>query len=1454
MPQHDTKPSIDLEGGAARPISSRRPLPPVRPRLAQIDANTLNPPSGSNASSKQQPASLPSPALTPSFSGPRSPATQLPPGFQNNKGAFSVTVTTPLAPSQQHPQQQRTTSPSTPSISLLPTLPPSPPRSGALDLLDPKPADHQRRVSPTTTSPHISPLLKSDLQAAQDRRESYLPTPSSRLVGPATFSKDHQSTLGSGGLTHAGTTVEPAGAGGDDLFLGAREGRSEEKQKKRPSFILTPANMPVVDVESPGQPTPLLGLGFDFAIDDVGHSSAKTTTPTLVPSPRFRRQYPTSAPPSPALLNPDLEQFSTPLSSPTFPVPSSPSGSFLTPLLHSSSSSSSPTLPIARSPTLSSSLSLSASTSSSSLEVVPQQAPASPRMANLTEPIARLVRRASNSHLNGSELALPTTAVSRSPSPSRRSSFVGDSSERKEREKGQEVVAKKPASKKKEAHSRTFSNWMGVLGGPDHDGKKKSTLGVTRRRVLWGALAVVTVLWLTKSGGGTREAAASPRRIDRRSPRTRVPGAGRDFIHPQVLNRHAPRPPPSSAFGAPWRVVKNAVALVGGSATSLDSVGSYRPPPPDVTREEGQFSLLQDPPKKRLRNLFATSKPVEYQTTHALPPPPVHSDAPERDTLVLYRILGNDLPPRHSPGQTLRNLRFLLQHESDFSSLPHVGPHPVHHSHAYGSGSKSHLDAHQSSRGLRVDKYFVLNRIADPEMVHSIVDLLTRYSVPRSRILVIPFEWEEYETRDFRWDGGVDKLLGWGVGPQDEEMKKRHVPLGASLWDAASEPTVVGAKVQRRAAAEVVDQAMVGAKDDLGSLEEEVDPRVVARERRRKSEMLGRLRALDFTYHEKNLYAMNNNGGRNFALAHGRSLPHARWILPLDGNSFFTPFAMHSITRTLSIAGEGEKASRYVIIPMHRLLSNEAVLSNNTITLVPRHEPHDGTSSPADDATKFYSPKDAPETPEEPQIGFRYDSTETYQEAMRYGRRSKLELLWRLGAIPYARALDRRTLPWEQSDRDHVTADSWGSIPGVEGTDNTLPYHQPHGDVLYSPVANPPRGALAFAKAGWVYRLCSGNPLQEEHNQEAIALRSVNRIKGIVAFLERLDEHVARGFAGGCATDAALCGFRSHRLWSFDTDDVERMRQKFKAGIPDAVNRVEHFQTMVEGAHHAVSRALTTPYELSTTDANVAANNATMLAMAGFLTGNSSYSSLAADLITSRFVRQVPMFYRVVDQREQLKKYKSGQGPPPVDITQFDGPGYAFPAPPTEDNEDLSWSAAMVQHLSGAPLPKMPFEPLEFDPILLMDAVRLLSSPNSPKMPKSSFAQPEGRKAVNSIFTTQLSYLLFNPTATDFSANPPSAEAGAHFDAKVAALAAFIDDARLFIRVANRGRLRLSRETRQEGLLHPDREIQEVHFRLVQGVSRTRLIPYNLASDPMSQELYHSLASGRNSAFDILRL
>lgn len=86
----------------------------------------------------------------------------------------------------------------------------------------------------------------------------------------------------------------------------------------------------------------------------------------------------------------------------------------------------------------------------------------------------------------------------------------------------------------------------------------------------------------------------------------------------------------------------------------------------------------------------------------------------DADTFVLYRILGNDLPPRHKAGQTLDNLRFILEHEPQFENC---------------------------------EKRWVVNRIVDPDQENPILEMLEQHDQPYLRI---PFELEEYRLCD--WD------------------------------------------------------------------------------------------------------------------------------------------------------------------------------------------------------------------------------------------------------------------------------------------------------------------------------------------------------------------------------------------------------------------------------------------------------------------------------------------------------------------------------------------------------------------------------------------------------------------------------------------------------------------------------------------------------------------------------
>ena len=192
------------------------------------------------------------------------------------------------------------------------------------------------------------------------------------------------------------------------------------------------------------------------------------------------------------------------------------------------------------------------------------------------------------------------------------------------------------------------------------------------------------------------------------------------------------------------------VALVAGLSGWLatipdwDRVGlepRHRTVPDPIDEPPGRVSLA-------VTSSLAVVPPMPSVRSNAAPTWDAQYTAPERDTLVLYRILGNDLPPRHELGQTLRILRFMLQHEHAFPPL-------------------------DASRPIkRVDKYFVLNRISDHDTLVAIVALLDEFGVARDRILQIPFEWQEYERAPMRWDGGVSEAHGvWDVGqPGDAEL------------------------------------------------------------------------------------------------------------------------------------------------------------------------------------------------------------------------------------------------------------------------------------------------------------------------------------------------------------------------------------------------------------------------------------------------------------------------------------------------------------------------------------------------------------------------------------------------------------------------------------------------------------------------------------------------------------
>jgi hypothetical protein len=120
----------------------------------------------------------------------------------------------------------------------------------------------------------------------------------------------------------------------------------------------------------------------------------------------------------------------------------------------------------------------------------------------------------------------------------------------------------------------------------------------------------------------------------------------------------------------------------------------------------------------------APARTGQSRPTDAVDPPrepaPTDAVAPPREpapTFVLTRIVGNDLPPRHRAGQTLDNLRYLLDHEP---SLPGC------------------------------ERRWVVNRIVDPEAEAAIVALLAERE---ERYLVRPLRRDGSDLPPWRWQG-----------------------------------------------------------------------------------------------------------------------------------------------------------------------------------------------------------------------------------------------------------------------------------------------------------------------------------------------------------------------------------------------------------------------------------------------------------------------------------------------------------------------------------------------------------------------------------------------------------------------------------------------------------------------------------------------------------------------------
>ncbi|KAL3660273.1 hypothetical protein V7S43_014802 [Phytophthora oleae] len=200
-------------------------------------------------------------------------------------------------------------------------------------------------------------------------------------------------------------------------------------------------------------------------------------------------------------------------------------------------------------------------------------------------------------------------------------------------------------------------------------------------------------------------------------------------------------------------------------------------------------------------------------------------------------------------------------------------------------------------------------------------------------------------------------------------------------------------------------------------------------------------------YGSKNRYALGINVARNFMLDIAQK-SEARWLMPWDQTCFLTREAWEQIKNDLNNASPDRK---YFMSFMDRL-----------------KEENDVMFSPGFEVNPW----------EEPQLIFRNDSIERFDEQLRYGQRDKAALLIRLQVSGVWDGWG-----WSSWERRRTYANMSRDVTGYE----------------------------AVSRTGYVLRLYSGlEPDVETNTASAGFLREMRRAKGVIALLDQLEERVMR--------------------------------------------------------------------------------------------------------------------------------------------------------------------------------------------------------------------------------------------------------------------------------------------------------------------------------------------------------
>lgn len=435
--------------------------------------------------------------------------------------------------------------------------------------------------------------------------------------------------------------------------------------------------------------------------------------------------------------------------------------------------------------------------------------------------------------------------------------------------------------------------------------------------------------------------------------------------------RRRMKPAPRSP-GAPWSphgVLRGALYLVlGSSVLSLLLLSSQTTFAPFAASSTGL--RRPDDAQQEHHHHLNTSGDNLFGQAHLQP-----LGGGKAPTFLLLRAVGNALPPRHDPSQTLVNLRFILEHE--------------------------HLDGEAEGE---IAKHWVLNRIVDPAVRAQVKALFREFGASFSEI---PFQLDDYARQPFKVvveDRGVDDVHA--PHPDEEEADGE--------WQ-----------------------------------------RVV-----RYNEL----------YDNKIRHAISINYARNVMLDLGRQ-SGARWILPWDQNCFLTNDAWRQIKgaiTTQEAIGARMAANAFAMAAAGNGQHQPPPVVKYLVSYMDRL---------TRDNDEILSPEFHADPWEEPQIIFRNDAVERFDEQLRYGKRDKAALLIRL-KVPGA---------W----------DDWG----WSNWEQQQTYRNISRDV----------DGVTVPSAGYVVRLFSGKGGSFESNDAAAGLwREIKRGEGVLNFMNALEVRVMR--------------------------------------------------------------------------------------------------------------------------------------------------------------------------------------------------------------------------------------------------------------------------------------------------------------------------------------------------------